>query len=396
MIIQNSYLNSSASRRYQSTKNSYVENQTWDNATGTSFTEVCSSIVEKREYSASNNGALCDAPVQENDTSEHKFSEDLLLENANASDSSVVTNELDDLMERFKTYSPRHIPTVREKLEMVHDIQQKTLSYLLRILFGDKAEYVRGANHIDRTKSAAEKDANNTTTLEAELLGQTLGTGGHHEYFYYYAETETTCFQTTGTAITADGRKLSFNISVEMSRSFVEIASESINFGQPRFCDPLVINLNTNVASVSDQKFFFDLDVDGQKEEISILDATSGYLALDNNEDGIINDGSELFGTKSGNGFKDLSLHDEDGNGWIDELDSIFDKLKIWSMDADGNSTLIDLITAGVGAIFLGYEDTQFALNNAENETNAMIQKTGLFLFEDGDSGTVQQLDLAV
>ena len=35
------------------------------------------------------------------------------------------------------------------------------------------------------------------------------------------------------------------------------------------YCDPLVINLDTNIAQVSDQKFFFDLDQDGKEEEIS-------------------------------------------------------------------------------------------------------------------------------
>ena len=65
-------------------------------------------------------------------------------------------------------------------------------------------------------------------------------------------------------------------------------------------------------------------------------------------------------------------------------------------MDENGNFTLIDLLKAGVGAIYLGYENTEFSLKNAENETNAVIQKTGLFLFEDGTAGTVQQMDLAV
>ena len=396
MIIQNSSINSSASRRYNSTQSTYTEHRTWDNATGTNFTEVCSSVIKKDERSGSRNGAYCDVPLDKTDTSEHGFSCEEVPSETTGENPSVAENELENLMGRFKSYKTASIPTVQERIEMVRDLQQKTLDYLLRILFGDKPENVRDANHIDRTTSAAEQSANNPVTMEAELLGQTLGTGGHHEYFYYYAETETTCFETTGTAITADGRELSFNISLEMSRSFTEMASESIDFGQPRLCDPLVINLNTNVASVSDQKFFFDIDADGTKDEISMLGADSGYLALDNNEDGIINDGSELFGTASGNGFKDLLAYDEDGNGWIDEADSIFDKLKVWSMDENGNSTLIDLLDAGVGAIYLGYENTEFSLKNAENETNAVIQKTGMFLYEDGTAGTVQQMDLAV
>lgn len=342
------------------------------------------------------NGAYSNVPLDQKDESEYIYkSEDAPNETTN-NEQSVANEELENLMNRFKGYKTTSIPTVQERIEMVRDLQQKTLDYLLRILFGDKPEDVRGCNHIDRKSTPAEQSANNPVTMEAELLGQNLGTGGHHEYFYYYAETETTCFNTTGTAITADGRELSFNISLEMSRSFTQMASESIDFGQPRLCDPLVINLNTNVASVSDQKFFFDIDADGIKDYISMLGADSGYLALDNNEDGVINDGSELFGTTSGNGFKDLLAHDEDGNGWIDEADSIFKKLKIWSMDEHGNATLIDLLEAGVGAIYLGYENTEFSLKNAENETNAVIQKTGLFLFEDGTSGTVQQMDLAV
>lgn len=377
-------------------ESTYTEHKQWDNATGTNFTEVCSSVVKRDERSGSMNGAYCNVPLDQTDESKHEFACEELPNGEVVESEAPANNELEDLMGQFKSYKATTIPTIQERIEMVRDLQQKTLDYLLRILFGDKPEDVRGCNHIDRKSTPAEQSANNPVTMEAELLGQNLGTGGHHEYFYYYAETETTCFNTTGTAITADGRELSFNISLEMSRSFTQMASESIDFGQPRLCDPLVINLNTNVASVSDQKFFFDIDADGIKDYISMLGADSGYLALDNNEDGVINDGSELFGTTSGNGFKDLLAHDEDGNGWIDEADSIFKKLKIWSMDEHGNATLIDLLEAGVGAIYLGYENTEFSLKNAENETNAVIQKTGLFLFEDGTSGTVQQMDLAV
>ena len=62
---------------------------------------------------------------------------------------------------------------------------------------------------------------------------------------------------------------------------------------------------------------------------------------MDRNGDGKINDGSELFGTKSGDGFKDLASYDADGNGWIDENDAIFSQLKIWTKDEDGKDKLI-------------------------------------------------------
>lgn len=370
LIIQSSSIGTSANRRYQSTQSSYVEHSEWDNATGASFTEACSNVIHITESSSSTNGAL-------NNTSSGY--------------------ELEELMERFHTYQPTSIPSIDEKIEMIREMRQKAFDYLLQIFFGKGASNPTGSvSSISRTTSVTEASAASALTAQSMSLGENLGTGGSHYSYYYCAERETTCFSTTGTAITADGKSLSFNISVEMSRSFTEMAEEKCDFGQPKLCDPLVINLNTNVASVSDQKFFFDIDADSTEEEISMLDSDSGYLALDNNNDGTINDGSELFGTTSGNGFKDLLAYDEDGNGWIDEADSIFQKLKVWSMNEDGSSTLMDLKESGVGAIYLGYEDTKFSLNDAENKTNAVIQKTGMFLYEDGEAGTVQQLDLAV
>ena len=159
-------------------------------------------------------------------------------------------------------------------------------------------------------------------------------------------------------------------------------------------CDPLVINLNDNVAGLSDQTFFFDIDADGVKDEISELSKGSGYLALDKNGDGIINDGSELFGTKSGNGFKELSAYDDDGDGWIDEDDEVWSKLKIWTKDEAGKDILLTLKEAGVGAINLQSAKTNFSLNDDKNNTRGVIRNTGIFLYENGNVGTVQHLDV--
>ncbi|MGN1084656.1 MAG: hypothetical protein ACI4QX_06610, partial [Lachnospiraceae bacterium] len=209
-------------------------------------------------------------------------------------------------------------------------------------------------------------------------------------------EHEVTEYSTKGSVCTADGREISFGISVEMSRAFVE-ATELYKEGSYTMVDPLVINLDTDIADVSDKKFFFDLDADGEEEEISELGSRSGYLALDKNGDGIINDGSELFGTASGNGFADLAAYDGDGNGWIDEADDIFSKLKVWVKDENGENRLLNLKEAKVGAIYLGSADTRFSMNNAEtNATNAVIQKTGVYLREDGTAGTVQHVDLVL
>lgn len=212
----------------------------------------------------------------------------------------------------------------------------------------------------------------------------------------FYTEAESTTFATTGIVRTADGRDINFNMEVSMSRAFTA-SINSLEVESYIKTDPLMINLDTDIGSVSDQKFFFDLDADGKEEEISFAGKGSGFLALDRNGDGKINDGSELFGTKSGDGFKDLAAYDEDGNGWIDENDAVFSRLKIWTKDEEGNDRLIRLRDADVGAIYLGNADTQFSLKDDDHKLNGELKKTGIYLHESsGEVGTVNHVDLII
>ncbi len=208
------------------------------------------------------------------------------------------------------------------------------------------------------------------------------------------SEREHTAFRSKGLAVTEDGRSISFNVEVAMSRSFTE-RFDALSSEQFVLTDPLVINLDSNTTSVSDMKFSFDLDGDGEQENISFAGKGSGFLALDRDGNGKIDDGSELFGTKSGDGFADLAAYDSDGNGWIDENDDVYAKLRVWVKDADGGDRLLDLKKADVGAIYLGSADTEFSLKDAAtNETEAVIRKTGVYLKESGGAGTVSHVDL--
>ena len=285
---------------------------------------------------------------------------------------------LEDITTHFKNLSnPGRITARRQPEDALYTIRQRCMQFLMELLFG-----YRSGRFDQSFWNIGDMGQQN---IQINTLTNS----------YYHMEEEQTTFSTVGKVVTADGRELEFNLEFSMSRRFEQYYEETYTTGV-RYCDPLVINLDTNVASVSDQKFFFDLDQDGIEEEISMLNPGSGFLALDLNGDGVINDGGELFGTKSGNGFADLAKYDSDGNGWIDEADEIWDKLLIWTKDENGNDTLYHLSDLGVGAIGLGNISTQFALNSAQdNHSNAMIRNTGIFLYENGNVSTVQHLDLA-
>ena len=301
-----------------------------------------------------------------------------------SSDNSALgsfQNSMTNLMDRFEQMRVHSTVSDKQEQDVISRIKLQCINYLIQILFGNEKKQDTTA---EETVNAASGDTGQTMTL--------MGTYGE---MHYYGEAEETAFSTEGTVVTADGRELSFNLSMSMSRSFEEQYTASYGVVQ-EMCDPLVINLDTDIASVSDQKFLFDLDADGEIDKISSLNAGSGYLALDLNGDGEINDGSELFGTKSGDGFKDLAKYDSDKNGWIDEADDIWSKLLIYSQNGDGKQQLYGLSEKGVGAIYLGNVDTEYSLNSvATNQVNAAIRKTGIFLYENGNVGTVQHLDLA-
>ena len=305
-------------------------------------------------------------------------------ENEKEKVSTDLKNSLEDIKNRYDALKTSSTSSA-SKLERdaMTRIKTQCLQYLLFWLFGKTSSYS------DTDFSFANEGISTGSTGNVSQITETFTN------IHYFSESEETTFSTTGKVITASGKEIDFDLSLSMSRSFTEYYEENYESSYA-LCDPLVINLGTDIASVSDQKFMFDIDADGELDEVSRLSSNCGYLAIDYNNDGIINDGSELFGTKSGNGFLDLSAYDLDGNGWIDEADEIWKSLKIYIQNDDGSESLYSLAQKGVGAIYLGNVSTNYSINDTlSNQTNAVIRNTGIFLYENGNVGTVQHVDLA-
>ncbi|MBQ2802591.1 MAG: hypothetical protein IJF07_01685 [Lachnospiraceae bacterium] len=256
---------------------------------------------------------------------------------------------------------------------MLANIRQVTVKYIFELLFAERRKQL--TDFVEERRVTLNK-------ISVEEEG-------------FRRESEATFFSTIGTVRTSDGREISFRVNVNMSREFQEYYKKESQMNTVQMCDPLVINMDTDVAALSDQNFYFDIDADGKKDKIAQLAKGSGYLALDKNNDNVINDGSELFGTASGNGFVDLAEYDEDGNGWIDEGDSVWSRLKIWCKNEEGEDVLYRLADKGVGAICLQNAATDFTLKGNMGQTKGAIRSTGIFLYENGNVGTVQHVDVA-
>ena len=305
---------------------------------------------------------------------------------------SSMSDNLTDIQNRYQEMVTKTNRLSEKDLrETFVNLKHQCFQYLFRSIFGRSTGYTSNDGYIFSGELTENQYYQLTKPRQLSIGELNLTTTES----YYFEENEQTTFDTTGVVRTADGREIEFNISLEMSRSFASYYESTYQEKVVTFCDPLVINLDGNIAELDDQKFYFDLDADGVEEYVSKLRKGSGYLALDKNSDGIINNGNELFGTKSGDGFGDLTIYDEDGNGWIDENDDIWNQLKIWTTDENGEEVLFTLQEAGVGAICLQRANTNFTKTDQNNEVMGAIRSTGIFLYENGNVGTVQHLDLA-
>lgn len=275
---------------------------------------------------------------------------------------------------------------------LMADMEVSLLKTLVEHMTGRKLKILRPGDF--QPDKPAHAEGRHPEKADGEAA-EREGWGLVYDYYESHYEAESGNFSAEGVVRTADGKEIHIDVELNMSREFFSEESLSIRAGDA-LKDPLVIDFNGTGAQLTQTKFSFDLDRDGRQEQMSFVRPGSGFLALDKNADGTINDGGELFGPASGDGFSELAAHDADNNNWIDENDPVYEQLRIWSKDAQGNDHLVGLGQRGVGAIYLGRAETPFELKDADNELHGQVRSSGIFLEEDSGVGLVQQVDLKV
>jgi len=364
-------------------------------------------VIKDYQGTLANSGNALNTAVKDNntDTAKKDDAADITSQEKNSAASATEWQNrfgITASRSNIRTYQDNTIANIRQlSLRYIFDLLFSSRRSRFKDFYEDTAMNTAGSGYVGSTSQSQAISWQNNVTSGAQTLEQAaaLLTTNVKVLSYtqenYEWEQENTAFSTVGTVKTSDGREINFNVNVGMSREFEQYYQNDLDIASFNMCDPLVINMDTDVAELSDQTFYFDIDADGEMDEISQLGAGSGYLALDKNGDGVINDGSELFGTESGNGFKDLAQYDDDGNGWIDENDAIWSKLQIWTKDENGNDKLYRLADKGVGAICLQNAATDFTIKGDDGQTKGAIRNSGVFLYENGNVGTVQHVDVA-
>lgn len=153
--------------------------------------------------------------------------------------------------------------------------------------------------------------------------------------------------------------------------------------------DPLVLDLDGKGIQLTEagKGAIFDVTADGKLDSTAWVKGNTALLTYDRNGNGVVDNGSELFGDQNGaaDGFEELGKYDTNGDRKITILDPIFKALKLYrDLNGDGKmsknefSTLSEL---GIKALNLNFMRASADING-----NSLILN-GSFEREDGSTG---------
>jgi hypothetical protein len=299
---------------------------------------------------------------------------------------------------------PKAASAITSDQELLGSPEGAKLLVLRQLLEAMTGKKIRLARAEDSKRSASTEQALDdlaqlprveTPTPGASNAAARAGWGLEVDIERTEVDTTSMRFEAAGTVVTEDGKAVTFQASfVNQSRS-TSVERISLRAGDAQLKDPLVLLYSGTHAELTDRAEAFDLDADGTLERLP--EVTNGaYVVQDLNHNGKVDDGKELLGAISGDGFADLRELDQDGNGFIDSGDPRFNQLSLWNPSESDGSKLTSLADAGVGALYAGNVETPFGLVAQSGDLLGRVKTTGIYLTEAGDARPLEQIDVKI
>ena len=188
------------------------------------------------------------------------------------------------------------------------------------------------------------------------------------------------------------------------SRSGMGVGASMLAFSNRSrgYLTPIILDLDGDGVEMRGRKksrAWFDMDGDGSLDNVGWTGKGDGFLVIDRNENGIIDDGSELSfaidDPTAGSDLQALAALDSNGDGIISADDERFGELKVW-VDANDNGRtdageLRTLDQIGIASIGLAGQANSDRKKIGKN----ILLATSTFTRTDGSVGTVGDVALA-
>ena len=173
MIIQSDNVNMGASRRYSRSQANYSRLSAWNASGQKTFSLEDSNYSRIEAYTESQNRKTEKA----NREGTSKASEQTDTENEKTETGLSQNGKMNDLIEQMQSSSNIRRSTVQERLDALTQIRQKTLSYLLYILFG---RGIPGTDGASTGESLSFSDALSQTGSDGTASTSQYGAGSEY------------------------------------------------------------------------------------------------------------------------------------------------------------------------------------------------------------------------
>ena len=270
----------------------------------------------------------------------------------------------EDRLEQIDPKVARKFQELRALVERLNPRAAKVLDRLIQSTL----------DHLDQSKPSADP---------AVLFGEVQSFSLRYERIEIAVENTTTQIRAD-----ADGGELI------TSRRVFSIYYEQleITFGKE---DPLVLDLNKNGlfdTTTPEDGHLFDLGGTGEPVQTATVTNGDALLALDRNENGLVDDVTELFGDQNGaaGDFAELALLDANNDNRVDRNDPLFDRLLAFEdQNRNGRSEkneLRSLAEVGIEAFRLNAEAADGISNGNHVVADSVFERT------DGTTGRLGEL----
>jgi hypothetical protein len=179
--------------------------------------------------------------------------------------------------------------------------------------------------------------------------------------------------------------------SEQVSYSKIEMSVEALK-------DPIIVQFGAQgLGEISGQKDF-DINQDSSLNILPVFSGDVGYLVYDKNHNNKADDGGELFGPETGQGFTELALLDSNKNGFIDAEDQHFEKLYLWQPGKDNNQAeqWLSLKEAEIQAISVSATSTPYDFYDQQGEIQAQLRQSSFAISDNGTGRGVHQVDVRI
>ncbi len=253
---------------------------------------------------------------------------------------------------------------IGESAELEPEID-RDLDLMLRMISKDEEEYKSLRSRFEKLLKQAKTDFSSETAHDSPTVDVAASTQARSSQTFEIA--------------------MKFRKQVDSNKR-IGISLEELGI---READPLVLDIAGDGIDLTraGEGAVFDIDADGKPDQTAWVRGDDALLVLDRNENGKIDDGSELFGDQNGaaHGFVELAKHDNNKDGRINRLDPVFKALKLYQdINRNGkveNQELFSLQQLGIKALNLNFFQTNQKING-----NSLIL-SGSFERENGTSG---------